>query len=146
MSVVQALQPGVIYYTSPSKLIKLGMRGIRHSKRWDKAWGLRTSPVAQVVKNPPAMWKTWVQSLGWEDPLEKGTLTHSSILVWRIPWSIPWDHKELDTNWRSFLEKKGSEKALHSVKFGSPTQRTGRFLPNMEALWVEKSHLTSTTF
>ena len=38
-----------------------------------------------MVKNPPAMWKTWVQSLGWEDSLEEGMATHSSILVWRIP-------------------------------------------------------------
>ena len=43
------------------------------------------SLVAQMVKNLPAMWETWVQSLGWEDPLEKGMATHSSILVWRIP-------------------------------------------------------------
>ena len=40
------------------------------------------SLVAQLVKNPPAMRETWVQSLGWEDPLEKGTVTHSSILAW----------------------------------------------------------------
>ena len=43
------------------------------------------SLVAQLVKNPPAMRETWVQSLGWEDPLEKGKATHSSILAWRIP-------------------------------------------------------------
>ena len=42
--------------------------------------------MAQLVKNPPAMWKTWVRSLGWEDPLEEGVATHSSILAWRIPW------------------------------------------------------------
>ena len=46
------------------------------------------SLVAQLVKNPPAMWETWVQSLVWEDPLEKGKATHSSILAWRIPWSV----------------------------------------------------------
>ena len=40
------------------------------------------SLVAQLVKNPPAMWETWVQSLGWEDPLEKGRTTRSSVLVW----------------------------------------------------------------
>ena len=40
-----------------------------------------------MVKNPPAMWETWVQSLGWEDPLEKGVTTHSSILTWRISWT-----------------------------------------------------------
>ena len=41
--------------------------------------------VAQMVKNLPAMWETWVQSLGWEDPLEEGMATHSCILAWRIP-------------------------------------------------------------
>ena len=40
-----------------------------------------------VKKNLPAMRETWVQSLGWEDPLEKGTASHSSILAWRIPWT-----------------------------------------------------------
>ena len=45
----------------------------------------RASLVAQLVKNPPAMIKTWIRSLGWEDPLEKGKATHSSILAWRIP-------------------------------------------------------------
>ena len=47
--------------------------------------------MAQLVKNPPATQETWVQSLGWEDPLEKATATHSSVLAWRIPWiqSIP---------------------------------------------------------
>ena len=55
------------------------------------------SLVAQLVKNLPAMQETWVRSLGWEDPpekgnwedpLEKGKATHSSILAWRIPWTI----------------------------------------------------------
>ena len=46
------------------------------------------SLVAQLVKNPPAMRETWVQSLGWEDPLEKGKATHFSILAWRIPWTV----------------------------------------------------------
>ena len=44
-----------------------------------------SSLVAQTVKNLPAVRKTWVQSLGWEDPLEKGMTTHSSILAWKIP-------------------------------------------------------------
>ena len=43
--------------------------------------------MAQTVKNLPAMQETWVPSLAWEDPLEKGTATHSSILAWRIPWT-----------------------------------------------------------
>ena len=46
------------------------------------------SLVAQLVKNSPAMWETWVRSLGWEDPLEQGMATHSSILAWRIPWTV----------------------------------------------------------
>ena len=44
--------------------------------------------VAQLVMNLPAIWETWVQSLGWEDPLEKVTDTHSSILAWRTPWIV----------------------------------------------------------
>ena len=44
-------------------------------------------PVAQIVKNLPAVQETWVQSLGWEDPLEKGMAIHSSILAWKIPWT-----------------------------------------------------------
>ena len=46
------------------------------------------SLVAQLVKNLPAMQETWVLSLGWEDPLEKGKATNSSILAWRIPWTV----------------------------------------------------------
>ena len=58
--------------------------------------------MAQLVKNPPAMQETWVRSLGWEDPLEKGKATHSSILAWRILWTVymdlysPWGCKESD--------------------------------------------------
>ena len=53
-------------------------------------WFLSLSPtlVAQLVKNTPAMWETWVQFLDWEDPLKKGKATHSSILAWRIPWTV----------------------------------------------------------
>ena len=64
----------------------------------------RASLVAQMVKNPPAMRETWVQFLGWEDPLEEGMTIHSSILAWRIPmdrgtsWAtVHGDCKELDT-------------------------------------------------
>ena len=46
------------------------------------------SLVAQLVKNPPTMWETWVPSLGWEDPLENGKATLSSILAWKIPWTV----------------------------------------------------------
>ena len=55
-----------------------------------------------MVKNPPVIQESWVQSLGGEDPLEKEMATHSSILAWRIPWTAnmagynPWGHEDLD--------------------------------------------------
>ena len=58
--------------------------------------------MTQIVNNPPAMQEMWVGSLGWEDPLEEGMATHSSILAWRIPWTeilvgySPWSCKESD--------------------------------------------------
>ena len=48
---------------------------------------MMASLVAQMVKNPPAMRETWVQSLGWEDLLEKGLAIHPIILSWKIPWT-----------------------------------------------------------
>ena len=59
----------------------------------------------QMVKNLRAMWETWVQPLGWENPVEEGMETHSSIIAWKIPWleehglgsCSPWGHKESDT-------------------------------------------------
>ena len=59
----------------------------RNSSRGINAIAPGASPVAQTVKNPPAMQDTWVQSLGWEDPLEKGKATHSSTPAWRTPWA-----------------------------------------------------------
>ena len=50
-------------------------------------YNMWASLVAQRLKRLPPMWETWVQSLGWEDPLEKEMVTHSSILAWRIPWT-----------------------------------------------------------
>ena len=64
---------------------------------------MRSFLVAQMVKNLPVVQKTWVQSLGREDPLERGMATHSSVLAWRIPWTeepgglySPWGLKESD--------------------------------------------------
>ena len=60
--------------------------------------------MAQLVKNLPAMQETWVQPLSWEETLEKGNATHSSILAWRIPWTVyPMGHKESDTTERLSL-------------------------------------------
>ena len=58
---------------------------------------LLASLVAQLVKNLPAMWETQVQSLGWENPLEKEMAAQSSILAWRIPGYSPRGHEESDT-------------------------------------------------
>ena len=71
---------------SANSLLCLGRpagEGIGHPLQY--SWA---SLVAQQVKNLPAMWETWVQSLGWEDPLEKRMATHSSILARRIPWTL----------------------------------------------------------
>ena len=61
------------------------MRGIGHTQLGKLKILHLASLVAQLVKNPPAMQETWVKFLGWEDPLEEGVATHSSILAWRIP-------------------------------------------------------------
>ena len=63
---------------------------------------MRTSVVALMVKCLPTIWETWVQSLGWEDPLEKEMATHSSTLAWKIPWT----------------EKHGSLQFMGSLGFG----------------------------
>ena len=62
------------------------------------------SLVAQMVKNLPATRETWVQSVGWEDPLEESIATHSSILAWRIPW----------TEEPSGLQSMGSQRVGHN--------------------------------
>ena len=68
-----------------------------------------------MVKNLPAMRMIWVRSLGWEDPLEKGNATHSSILAWRIPWTV-WSmgFKESDTTERLSLHFIRAEKSQMS--------------------------------
>ena len=55
---------------------------------WAYCFIFRASLIAQLVKNLPAMQETWVRSLGWQDPLEKGKATHFSILAWKIPWTV----------------------------------------------------------
>ena len=60
----------------------------KYNMKWLYLGGtFRASLVAQTVKNPLAMWETWVQSLGWEDPLEESMATHASTFAWRIPWT-----------------------------------------------------------
>ena len=54
---------------------------------WGIHVGVGASLVAQKIKNPPEMWENWVRSLGWDNPLEEGMATHSSILAWGISWT-----------------------------------------------------------
>ena len=76
------------------------------------------SLAAQLVRNLPAMWETWVQSLGWEDLLEKGKATHSSTLAWKIPWTLlSMGSKESDTTERLSLSKIQSSWHLLNTKF-----------------------------
>ena len=75
------------------------------------------SLMAQVVKNPLAMQETWAWSLDWEDPLEKGKATHSSVLAWRMHGLYsPWGHEEPDTTeWLSLSHKVQSVRQISSI-------------------------------
>ena len=100
---------------------------------WAEQWNLEyrrliyigASLVAQLVKSLPALQETWVRSLGWENPLENGMAILSSILAWRIPWSIPCGHKESDSaEWRSlslyiymyiYMDREAWRAVIHGV-------------------------------
>ena len=77
--------------------------------------------MAQRVKNLPAVQETWVLSLGWEDPLEEGMATHSSILTWSIPWQrslvgySPWSRKEL-----GMIEHISTAQSYHAMLKSTP--------------------------
>ena len=71
-----------------------------------------------MVKNLPAMWETWVQSLGQEDPLQKGMVTHSSSLTWRIPW----------------IEEPGGLQSMESQRAGpNRVKSTSMIITNLQA-------------
>ena len=70
-----------------SNFFFLLLHSVQHKNKITCTDGFTTSLVAQMVKGLPTMWETRVQSLGWEDPLEKEMATHSSILAWKIPWT-----------------------------------------------------------
>ena len=94
--------------------------------------------MAQLVKNPPAMRETWVRSLGWEDPLEKGKATHSSILTWRIQ-----GRKESDTTEQ--LSRFGASLVAQTVKRPPAMKETRvRFLGRENPLEKEMAIHSST--
>ena len=72
----------LLQYSGLEKSMDYTVHGVAKSQTQLSFWA---SLVAQLVKNLPAVWETWVQSLNWEDPLEKGKATYSSNLAWRIP-------------------------------------------------------------
>ena len=77
----------------------------------------RASLVAQLVKNPPVMRETWVWSLGWEDSLEKGKATHSSVPAWRIPWTIQsMGLQRIGHNWVTFTCREAMATYLCNVQ------------------------------
>ena len=78
--------------------------------------------MAQMVKNPPAMWETWIHSLGWEDPLEEGVATHSSVFAWRLP---------MDRGaWWATYSPRGRRESDRTERLGtaqpSPSRRKGK--------------------
>ena len=86
---------------------------------------LEASLVAQMVKNLPAMQETWFWSLGWEDSLEKGMSTHSSILVWRIPW----------TEEPGRLQSMGLQRVVHDWTINTLTHRHTDTHTHRVSLW-----------
>ena len=93
----------------------------------------RASLVAQLVKNPPAMWEIWVPSLGWEDPLEKGKATHCSILAWRILQSMAKSQSRLIN--RLSLSPEAGREARNRFLL-SPQKE-----PTLPILWLQMSSL-----
>ena len=104
---------------------------------------LNTNLVAQRVKNLPAMQRTWVWFLGWEDPLEKGMAIHTSILAWRIPWSVGYSPGRLQST--------GSQRVGHdwvtslSFTFLSLSQMLISFDKENKVIWDYKWIMFSAT-
>ena len=92
-----------IQAVSPAVKVNIVICNTHQSHSVKLCYSLGASLVAQTVKNLPAMWETWVGSLGWEDPLEEGMATHSSILAWKISW----------TEEPGGLQSTGSQKVRH---------------------------------
>ena len=123
-----------------------------HGGCWFCEGGSGASLVGQTVKNPPAMRETWVQSLGWEDPLERGKATHSSILAWRIPWTVHSMGLQRDMTERLSMAWSGGShpsEVLQDVKWqhqvrGPSCWSTASFKPlhfNKPTLAVETLHV-----
>ena len=87
-----------------------------------------------MVKNLPTMWETWVRSLDWEDPLQQGMATHSSILAWSIPmdrgapWTVVGGHKKLDMTERLSIAQHNEHSDLRPRDSASPRWQGGSWV------------------
>ena len=106
------------------------------------------SLVVQAVKNLPAMQETWVRSLSWEDPLEKTMATHSSILAWRIPWTVepgrlqgysPWGCKELDMMEQLVCTRAHTQKSFPLIFTSEPSLSLLKLVTNTDPQGVTPS-------
>ena len=93
--------------------------------------------MAQMVKNLPAMRETWVQSLGWEDPLEKGMATYNSILAWRISWTVLYGLSHKDSDMTERLTPR-AQRAVRSP-LGSCTASSSCETFEKDVLWAIQS-------
>ena len=96
--------------------------------------------MVQLVKKPPVMWETWVRSLCWEDPLEKGKVTYSSILAWRIPWTVQAtgskesDRTETFTSLHFTSKEMNSEYSLEGLMLKLKLQYFGHMMQGADSL------------
>ena len=99
--------------------------------------------MAQLLNNPPEMWETWVWSLGWEDPLEKGRATHSSILAWRIPWTVQSvGLQRVRHDWVTFHFTPHTYTQMHKIRTKQKHAFTLILVNLIKYLWVHSSFST----
>ena len=95
----------------------------------------------QIVKNPSAMWETWVGNLGWEDPLKEGMASHSSILAWRIPWTEEpgWLQsmglQRVGHDWACTCTQTSAKSSSATTKEPAWPQRRWKFLHDASKTW-----------
>ena len=99
------------------------------------------SLIAQLVKNLPAVWETWVWSPGWEDPLEKGKTTHSSILAWRIPWSVQsMGSQRVGHDWATFTFRYADDTTLMAESQEELKESLGKGERGELKSWLKTQH------
>ena len=102
------------------------VQGVTNSQTQQSDFHFGATLVARLVKNLPAMQDTWVQSLGWADPPKKRKATHSSILAWRIPWTVIVHGVAESRTWLSDFRSLGWPKCLFFFFFRNPNELFGQ--------------------